>query len=201
MPARLPPLHDLVDFEAAARLSSFLKAAEELHVTQSAVSHRIKALEEFLGVPLFIRVHRNIALTSFGEHYLADVRGALAQLGAATANLIGSPGSRRRDSTGTSRRPVGQTLRDRNPLPRLHDCVVSGGGPQACGDIVYRVAAVAGGRPSVKRKIAPAPGAPSARMRPPWRSTIRWVKASPMPAPLNSASLCRRSNGRNSLST
>lgn len=87
MPARLPPLHDLVAFEAAARLSSFLKASEELHVTQSAVSHRIKALEEFLGVPLFIRVHRNIALTSFGEHYLSDVRGALAQLGAASANL------------------------------------------------------------------------------------------------------------------
>lgn len=84
---RLPPLHDLTAFEAAARLMSFLKASEELHVTQSAISHRIRSLEEFLGVPLFIRVHRNIALTSFGERYLADVRDALAQLSQATARI------------------------------------------------------------------------------------------------------------------
>ncbi len=63
MPPRLPPLHDLVAVEAPARLMRFLKASEELHGTQSAVSHRIKALEEFLGVPLYIRVRRNIALT------------------------------------------------------------------------------------------------------------------------------------------
>ena len=84
---RLPPLHDLTAFEAAARHMSFLKASEELHVTQSAVSHRIKSLEEFLGVQLFIRINRNIALTSFGERYLADVRSALAALESATAKL------------------------------------------------------------------------------------------------------------------
>ena len=54
----LPTLHDLLAFEAAARHMSFLKASEELHVTQSAVSHRIKSLEDFLGVALFIRINR-----------------------------------------------------------------------------------------------------------------------------------------------
>ena len=97
-PPRLPPLHDLSAFEAAARLMSFLKVSEELHLTQSAVSHRIKSLEEFLGVPLFIRINRNIALTSFGERYLADVRDILAQLGAATAKLKGDSRSRLRIS-------------------------------------------------------------------------------------------------------
>lgn len=69
---------------------SFLKASGELHVTQSAVSHRIKSLEEFLGVALFIRINRNIALTSFGERYLVEVKSALTALDAATANLKGS---------------------------------------------------------------------------------------------------------------
>ena len=86
---RLPPLHDLIAFEAAARLASFLKASEELHLTQSAVSHRIKSLEEFLGVPLFIRINRNIALTTHGERYLADVRDTLTRLEAATSKLTG----------------------------------------------------------------------------------------------------------------
>ncbi|MBL8385194.1 MAG: LysR family transcriptional regulator [Burkholderiales bacterium] len=85
--SRLPPLHDLTAFEAAARHMSFLKASEELHVTQSAISHRIKSLESFLGVALFIRVNRNIALTSFGERYLADVRETLTRLAEATARL------------------------------------------------------------------------------------------------------------------
>ena len=86
---RLPPLHDLVAFEAAARLASFLKASEELHLTQSAVSHRIKSLEEFLGVPLFIRINRNIALTVHGERYLTDVRDTLMRLAQATTRLTG----------------------------------------------------------------------------------------------------------------
>ena len=95
---RLPALHDLAAFEAAARLASFLKAAEELHVTQSAVSHRIKSLEEFVGVPLFIRINRNIALTSFGERYLPDVRAVLTQLDTATARLKGERRTRLRIS-------------------------------------------------------------------------------------------------------
>ncbi len=95
---RLPPLHDLLAFEAAARHMSFLKASDELHVTQSAVSHRIKSLEEFLGVALFIRINRNIALTSYGDRYLAEVKTALAALEAATATLKGSTRARLRIS-------------------------------------------------------------------------------------------------------
>jgi LysR family transcriptional regulator, glycine cleavage system transcriptional activator len=77
---RRPPMAALEAFEAAARLGSFLAASAELHVTQSAISHRIKLLESVLGVPLFVRINRHIALTPHGEHYLAAVRTALENL-------------------------------------------------------------------------------------------------------------------------
>jgi len=64
---RLPPLSALRTFEAAARLGSFTRAGEELHVTQSAVSRQVRALEEDLGVPLFRRSHRKVRLTADGE--------------------------------------------------------------------------------------------------------------------------------------
>ena len=72
MASRLPPLNALVVFEAAARHLSFTRAADSLHVTQAAVSHQIKALEEWLGVPLFHRVGRGkgLALTEAGRNYL-----------------------------------------------------------------------------------------------------------------------------------
>lgn len=95
---RLPPLHDLLAFEAAARHLSFLEASRELHVTQSAISHRIKSLESSVGVPLFIRVNRNIALTTAGEGYLAEVREAIARLSKATARLAASTRMRLRIS-------------------------------------------------------------------------------------------------------
>ena len=60
---RLPPLKALPVFEAAARLNSFSAASEELAITQSAVSHQIKALEGELGVALFQRKHRGVELT------------------------------------------------------------------------------------------------------------------------------------------
>src|SRR4029077_15957229 len=68
MPNRnaLPPLDLLVGFESAARHLSFTKAGEELHLTQSAVSRQIKELEDQLGVPLFQRRHRALALTDRG---------------------------------------------------------------------------------------------------------------------------------------
>lgn len=81
---RLPPLHALAAFEAAARHQSFLKAADELCVTQSAISHRIRQLEDDLGVKLFLRINRNIALTPPGESYLAAVKKALVAIEAAT---------------------------------------------------------------------------------------------------------------------
>ena len=83
----LPPLHTLPAFEAAARLGSFLAAAEALHLTPSAVSHRIRLLEEHLGQDLFERRHRAIALTAAGRRYLAVVRDALLRLDEASAGL------------------------------------------------------------------------------------------------------------------
>jgi LysR family glycine cleavage system transcriptional activator len=71
---RLPPLNALRAFEAAARHLSFKNAAAELSVTPTAVSHQIKQLEEFLGLPLFIRLTRALELTSQGEAMLPKVR-------------------------------------------------------------------------------------------------------------------------------
>ena len=84
---RLPPLNALRVFESAARHLSFTKAAEELFVTQGAVSHQIKALEEFLGQPLFLRRNRKLLLTEAGQAYLLPVRKALDDLRWATQRL------------------------------------------------------------------------------------------------------------------
>jgi DNA-binding transcriptional LysR family regulator len=83
----LPPLDFLRGFEAAARHLSFTKAAAELFLTQSAVSRQIQALEEFIGVPLFERRHKALALTEAGQAYLRTVIPALDQLREATRRL------------------------------------------------------------------------------------------------------------------
>lgn len=88
MEPTLPPLDSLRTFEAAARHLSFTRAAEELHVTQSAVSHRIKALEGHLGVPLFRRLNRTLLLTDAGQAYQSAVRRALDDLTRATRALV-----------------------------------------------------------------------------------------------------------------
>ncbi len=80
MADRLPPLNALRTFEAAARHLSFTKAATELFVTQAAVSHQIKALEDHLGLPLFRRLNRGLMLTDEGQELLPFVRGAFDQL-------------------------------------------------------------------------------------------------------------------------
>ncbi|MER9683529.1 transcriptional regulator GcvA [Mesorhizobium sp. M0184] len=85
MHRKLPPLTTLPSFEAAARLLSFSKAAEELHVTHGAISRAIKNLEDQLGVQLFERGTRSVSLTAVGEPYARAVREALAQLATATA--------------------------------------------------------------------------------------------------------------------
>ena len=87
MAVRLPPLNALRSFEVAARHLSFSKAAEELHVTHSAVSHQIKALEEWRGAPLFRRVNRGLLLTEPGQAYLRPVRESFQKLGEATWRL------------------------------------------------------------------------------------------------------------------
>ncbi len=83
----LPPLHALPAFEAAARLGSFQAAAATLHLTPSAISHRIRQLEAHLGQDLFERRHRAIVLTATGRRYLAVVRDALVRLDEASAVL------------------------------------------------------------------------------------------------------------------
>lgn len=78
MPARIPPIQCLLTFEALARLRSVTQAAEELCVTPSAVSHRVKQLEQILGVKLFGRA--DFSLTTEGSEYLAHVREGLLAL-------------------------------------------------------------------------------------------------------------------------
>lgn len=83
----LPPFHLIAGFEAAARLRSFKKAAAELSLTPSAVSQRVRALEERLGVRLFERVVRGIDLTPDGARYHAQIRKILSDLAEATRQL------------------------------------------------------------------------------------------------------------------
>lgn len=88
MVRRLPPLNALKAFEAAARHESFTQAAQELCVTQGAVSHQVKALEAELGCRLFNREHRRLVITSAGQSYLAVVRDAFDRLALGTENLL-----------------------------------------------------------------------------------------------------------------
>jgi len=87
MAARLPPLNALRAFEAAARHLSFTKAADELSVTQAAVSHQMRTLEDNLGVPLFRRFNRRLALTDQGQLLLPAVREAFDVLTAGVERL------------------------------------------------------------------------------------------------------------------
>ena len=73
MGRRLPPLNSLKCFEAAGRLWSFTGAARELSVTQAAISHQIKVIEDYLGFPLFVRYPRRLALTEQGKALLPEV--------------------------------------------------------------------------------------------------------------------------------
>jgi LysR family glycine cleavage system transcriptional activator len=85
---RLPPLGALRAFEAAARHLSFTRAAAELCVTQAAISHQIRLLEESLGVRLFERRGHSLALTAKGQAYLPELAGALDRIAAATMRII-----------------------------------------------------------------------------------------------------------------
>ncbi|SPA33159.1 Transcriptional regulator [Cupriavidus taiwanensis] len=87
MRSSLPPLNPLRAFEAAGRLGSFTLAAQELRVSQVAVSKQVRALEEYFGVTLFERGHRSITLTPDGARMLPAVTLALDQIAAATSGL------------------------------------------------------------------------------------------------------------------
>jgi len=87
MRRRLPSLSLLRAFERAAYHRSFKLAAEQLHITPSAVSHKIKQLEEELGIPLFHRMTRAVKLTAAGQSYFKDVHRAFARLQTGTQAL------------------------------------------------------------------------------------------------------------------
>ena len=95
MARRLPPLNALKAFETAARHLSFTKAAEEMYVTQAAISHQIKALEDHLGLKLFMRKNRALLLTEEGQSYFLDIKEIFLQLHEATEKLLarGAKGS------------------------------------------------------------------------------------------------------------
>ena len=87
MNGHLPPLSALRAFEAAARLQSFSKAAEELNVTPAAISHQVHALEEDLGVKLFHRLNRAVELTASGRILLPGLSEAFAGIQASVRRL------------------------------------------------------------------------------------------------------------------
>jgi LysR family transcriptional regulator, glycine cleavage system transcriptional activator len=88
MPRRLPPLNALRAFEAAARYENFTRAAEELGVSQVAVSQQVKSLEAILGLKLFTRDGKRLVITGAGKQYLAVIRDALDRIAVGTDRLL-----------------------------------------------------------------------------------------------------------------
>lgn len=89
----LPPMGLLVAFEACARLQKFTSAAHELSLTQSAVSRQIRALEDIVGVALFVRERQAVRLTPAGEIYAEEIRQSLRDIGNSTLRIKASPGT------------------------------------------------------------------------------------------------------------
>jgi LysR family glycine cleavage system transcriptional activator len=90
MPRRIYPLNALRAYEASARHLSFVKASEELSVTPAAVSHQVKKLEEYLGLPLFRRQSRGLLLTETGQLLLTELREVFLSLDKAMERVIDS---------------------------------------------------------------------------------------------------------------
>ena len=111
MPYRLPPLKAMQVFEAAARHLSFKEAADELCLSPSAVSRQIQSLEDWLGVPLFQRLHRTVALTEAGQELAREAGSAFSGL-RRTVERLSSDGRRLRLS-------VAPVFAARWLLPRL----------------------------------------------------------------------------------
>jgi LysR family transcriptional regulator, glycine cleavage system transcriptional activator len=84
---RLPPLNAVRAFEAAARCGSFVEAAADLNVTHWAIGKQVRLLEDWVGVPLFERRSRGVALTDEGAELLADISVAFFRLSEATGKL------------------------------------------------------------------------------------------------------------------
>jgi LysR family glycine cleavage system transcriptional activator len=84
---KLPSLSALRTFEVAGRLESFTKAADELNVTQGAVSRQVRTLEDQLGIKLFRRLSRRVELTSLGRTYLSDIKAVFGRIEQATTRV------------------------------------------------------------------------------------------------------------------
>lgn len=110
---RLPNLNQLRAFEAAARLESFKAAAQELNVTQAAISHQIKALEEALGIRLFQRGTRKVTPTKDARSFAGRLEAAFHEIAEATNGLT------RRDLTGEIVLSIAPFYGNRIVLPRL----------------------------------------------------------------------------------
>jgi DNA-binding transcriptional LysR family regulator len=113
------PLNAIRAFEAAARRGSFVEAAKDLHVTHWAIGKQIRLLEDWLGVPLFERRTRGVALTDQGADLLTDVTSALSRLTSATGRLRGPDPARR--VSGVVRVNVLPSIALRWLLPRLSE--------------------------------------------------------------------------------
>lgn len=115
MTQRFPPLNPLRVFEVVARLQNLTAAADELHVSQSAVSRQIATLESYLGVELFRREHRGVSLTRAGALYAQSVVPAFASIGLATEQLLSD------QSHGVLRVRTYTTFAAKWLIPRLPD--------------------------------------------------------------------------------
>ena len=134
MPRSLPPLTALRAFESAARLSSFTRAARELHVTPAAISHQIRGLEKYLGVTLFRRTGRRLELTDQGRVAASHFREGFERI---------ARGVRQARSAGDSGFPSPSA--SRRPSPRDGRCRDSAGFAQMPG---HRLEIIAGRSPS-----------------------------------------------------
>ena len=127
MSRRLPPLNALRAFEAAARHESFSAAADELHVTHGAISHQVKALEAWLGLPLFERRTRAVRLTEAGSVYRPVIEAAFNQIHAATTSLLRATGGERDQGSGegeSGRASRAVHLRDPSRCPPRYRSII-----------------------------------------------------------------------------
>ena len=120
---RLPPMHTLAAFEASARLGTFSQAAEELSVTNSAISHRIRLLEDHLGCRLFVREPKHVRLTRQGQHFLESVRTSIDLLTSSARTIAdAAPGDGRLSVT------VAPGLGNHILIPRIGEFIQAGDG-------------------------------------------------------------------------
>lgn len=115
-----PSMSLLLVFESAARHESYTRAAEELSLSQSAISRQVQALEEHLGLKLFRREGRSVRLTDAGRRYYLELSEALGRIRSATLQAMSS-----QSGTGALRLATLPTFGSKWLLPRLHEFYAS----------------------------------------------------------------------------